>query len=203
MKFPQFTGPFLSMLGTIDLNYLSFGFGGLCGYKSVRKSRGLGIGPDSHRSSSEQRLVSSDDLVVLVDSHARHSWDFQNWPAWNKKVTKMRLNGQLAVSGEIHWKRWGVPVVSFIHSVEPTQRIKWAWRSLGMRAIRVWSVIPAKDGVFVQTEQIYAGLLALIFAPLMRLVLKHSLNDELFYLKHECENAKRIRRKLHQHDRVP
>jgi hypothetical protein len=56
---------------------------------------------------------------------------------------------------------------------------------------------------FVQTEQIYAGLLALIFAPLMRLVVKHSLNDELFYLKHECENAKRIRRKLHQHDRVP
>jgi hypothetical protein len=48
-----------------------------------------------------------------------------------------------------------------------------------------------------------AGLLALIFAPLMRLVVKHSLNDELFYLKHECENAKRIRRKLHQHDRVP
>jgi hypothetical protein len=61
-----------------------------------------------------------------------------------------------------------------------------------MRAIRVWSVIPAKDGVFVQTEQIYAGLLALIFAPLMRLVLKHSLNDELFYLSmnarmRECE----------------
>jgi hypothetical protein len=72
-----------------------------------------------------------------------------------------------------------------------------------MRAIRVWSVIPAKDGVFVQTEQIYTGLLALIFAPLVRLVVKHSLNDELFYLKHECENAKRIRRKLHQHDRVP
>ena len=113
--------------------------------------------------------------------------DFQNWPVWNKKVTKMRLNGQLALSGEIHWKRWGVPVVSFIQSVEPTQHIKWAWRSLGMRAIRVWSVIPAKDGVIVHTEQIYAGLLAAIFAPLMRLAVKHSLNDELSYLKHECE----------------
>jgi hypothetical protein len=50
--------------------------------------------------------------------------DFQNWPAWNKKVTRMRLNGQLTLSGEIPWKRWGVPVVSFIQSVEPTQHIK-------------------------------------------------------------------------------
>lgn len=50
----------------------------------------------------------------------------------------------------------------------------------------MWSVIPSQDGVFVQTEQIYAELLALIFAR-MRLVVKHSLNDELFYLKHECE----------------
>jgi hypothetical protein len=56
-----------------------------------------------------------------------------------------------------------------------------------MKAIRVWSVIPAKDGVIVHTEQIYAGLLALIFAPLMRPVVKHSLNDELFCLKHEWE----------------
>lgn len=61
---------------------------------------------------------------IHIAAPANNVWsvltDFQNWPAWNKKVTKMRSNGQLAVSGEIHWKRWGVPVVSFIHSVEPT-----------------------------------------------------------------------------------
>lgn len=85
LKFPQFTGPFLLMLGTIDLNYLSFGSGGLCGYKSVRKSGGLGIGPDSHRSSSEQRVVSSDGFPKLAGVEQESHKNAFEWPTGSQR----------------------------------------------------------------------------------------------------------------------
>ncbi len=108
--------------------------------------------------------------------------DFENWPHWNKTVTKMRVSGPLAAGMVFCWKA-GVNITSTLQEVSPRTRIVWTGRTLGIKAVHTWSFRPEAGGVRVQTEESFAGLPARIFALSMRRMLRNSLAQGLSHLK--------------------
>jgi uncharacterized protein YndB with AHSA1/START domain len=116
--------------------------------------------------------------------------DFANWSKWNVSVTKMRLDGPVAPGTEFHWKGGGANIVSTIQELSPRTRILWTGRTFGIKAIHVWSFRPENDGVVVSTEESFAGVLPRILKSQMRRLLKKSLEEELSYLRRECEARK-------------
>ncbi len=134
------------------------------------------------RESAEIQITAPAEVVWKVLT------DFEQWPAWNKVVTKMRVDGPLAPGTEFHWKA-GVNIASRIQELVPPNRISWTGRTLGIKALHVWSLRAGQGGVLVRTEESFDGLPARIFASRMRRLLRKSLEEGLAYLKHECETG--------------
>jgi hypothetical protein len=109
------------------------------------------------------------------------------WSRWNPDVARVDLQGPLAPGTVFRWKAGGTSIVSTLQEVEPMRRIAWTGRTMGIRAVHVWTFEPQDDGVRVRTEESFEGLLARLFARSMRRMLAASLDKGLNALKEESE----------------
>lgn len=115
----------------------------------------------------------------------------EEWSRWNPDIKKVSVRGPLAAGTEFRWKAGGAPIVSVLREVVPRQMLAWTGRSVGIRAVHVWTLSEHQTGVTVRTEESFSGLLVRVFAGPMRKMLAASLERGLVALKLECERQSR------------
>lgn len=113
--------------------------------------------------------------------------DLESWPRWNRSVTRMRLNGPLQVGTTFDWTGGGSKIASRIEEVDAPLRIVWSGRTLGIRALHVWTFAAEGTGTRVVTVESFAGGLVRLFPGLFRKLLDKALREGLEALKVEAE----------------
>lgn len=129
------------------------------------------------------------DVIVAASPEA--VWTaltgIERWPEWQSDVSSVSVTGPLALGTVFHWRAKGLAITSTIESFEPHRRVGWTGRSLGMRAIHLWTLGPKGDGTRVTTEESLSGWMARILKLLNPTFLEQSLVQSLQALKHYVE----------------
>ena len=104
-------------------------------------------------------VVGSSEIEIASPPQA--VWDvltaFERWPSWNPDVKSMSVRGGVAVGSQFRWKSGPGTITSTIRRVEPPRLIAWTGRTLGIKAIHVWTLEPRDDNTFVRTEESLEG----------------------------------------------
>ena len=120
-------------------------------------------------------------------------WDvltaFEGWPAWNRDVRSVRMQGPIAKGSVFRWKAGPGTIESTIQRVEPPQLIAWTGKTLGIKAIHFWWLEPRKEHTLVRTEESYEGLVARVLRGPIQKALESALENGLRYLKAEAERV--------------
>jgi len=116
--------------------------------------------------------------------------DLENWPSWNKSVTKIRVDGPIQAGTSFAWVGGGSRIVSRLEEVDPPKRIAWSGKTLGIRAMHVWELAEKGEGTQVHTEESFKGLVARLFRGYARKTLARALDQGISSLKAEAEARK-------------
>lgn len=134
-------------------------------------------------------VVAVDEIEIEAPPEA--VWDvltdFEAWPAWNRDVKSMAIDGDVSAGTVFRWKAGPSTITSTIRRVERPQLIAWTGKTLGVRAIHFWHLAPRDGQALVRTEESYQGLLARVFSGRLRKTLETALADGLADLKSEVE----------------
>jgi uncharacterized protein YndB with AHSA1/START domain len=114
--------------------------------------------------------------------------DFENWPAWNKSVSRMRVDGPVMVGTTFAWLADGWKIASRLEEVVPPKRIAWSGETLGIRAMHVWDLAEEGQGTRVHTVESFEGLVPRLLRGFTRKTLAVSLDKGLAALKAEAES---------------
>lgn len=114
--------------------------------------------------------------------------DLGNWPAWNRSVTAIRVNGAVEAGTTFDWKAGGMKISSRLEEVTPPLRIAWTGRMFGVRAVHVWELAAEGSGTRVRTRESFAGWLARLLPGTMRKALAKALEQGLAALKAAVES---------------
>lgn len=133
------------------------------------------------------------DLSIEIEASQQIVWRIQTgidqWPTWQKNVSKARLAGPLAVGSTFQWETHGLPIVSSIREVDPMRRIVWGGPAQGIEGVHVWTFTPTSKGVIVHTTESWDGPPIAADPDGMRAALTASLNAWLADLKTTAEAA--------------
>jgi len=112
--------------------------------------------------------------------------DLEGWPGWNPDVTRMEVDGPLEPGTVFRWTGGGSKIVSRLEEVVPERRIAWTGRTMGIRAVHVWTLEPEGEGVRVSTRESFEGPVASVLRWALRGMLAKSLASGLEALDAEC-----------------
>jgi uncharacterized protein YndB with AHSA1/START domain len=113
--------------------------------------------------------------------------DFENWPAWNKSVSRMRVDGPVRIGTTFEWLADGWKIASRLEEVDSPERIAWSGETLGIRAMHVWDLSEEAQGTRVHTVESFEGLVPRLLRGFTRKTLAESLNKGLAALKAAAE----------------
>lgn len=116
--------------------------------------------------------------------------NIDQWPEWQPDVTASRVAGGLAAGSMFYWKAKGLDITSRIQVLEPMQRIGWTGKSLGMRAIHLWTFEKREDGTHVKTEESLSGWFPRLLKLFDPRFLEKLLQNSLQVLKTHVEGLK-------------
>lgn len=114
--------------------------------------------------------------------------DFQNWPAWNKSVSKMQVDGPVETGTSFEWIADGWKLASCLEEVVPPKRIAWSGTTLGIRSVHVWDLAEEGQGTRVHTVESFEGLVPRLLRHFTRKTLAKSLDQGVAALKAEAES---------------
>ena len=172
--------------------YQSAGVFNVSGTPSVRRYKQFRIAHLWKLTTKLQPLLRQKVLIVApLDIVWSVQTKIDEWSRWNPDISKVNLRGPLSAGTEFHWKSGSSSITSILQEVEPERRITWTGRTLGIRAIHVWTLQQTDKGVLVRTEESFEGILVNLLAKPMRRMLRSSLDKAVQALKIECE--RRIR----------
>jgi hypothetical protein len=148
--------------------------------------------PNSHiEVNPEAPAIASVD--ALIKAPIETVWnvlsDFQNWPTWNKSVSKMQVNGPVKTGTSFEWLADGWKITSCLEEVDPPKRIAWSGSTLGIRAVHVWDLAKEGQGTHVHTVESFEGLLPRLFRGHTRRTLAKSLDQGVAALKAAAERV--------------
>ncbi|HDT12724.1 MAG TPA: polyketide cyclase/dehydrase and lipid transport, partial [Candidatus Aminicenantes bacterium] len=112
--------------------------------------------------------------------------DLENWPRWNKSVSRIRINGSVEAGTSFEWASGGFKIVSRLEEVAPPARIAWTGKMFGVRAVHVWELAERGRSTHARTEESFEGWLAKLFPGLMKRTLAKALDQGLAALKTEA-----------------
>ena len=132
--------------------------------------------------------VAAGCIKAPVETVWRILSDLENWPSWNKSVSKIRVNGPVIAGTSFVWVAGGSRITSRLEEVIPPKRIAWTGKMFRIRAVHVWE-LGAKDGeTRVRTEESFEGLVARLFRGSMKKLLAKTLSQGIASLKLEAES---------------
>src|SRR4051794_36725408 len=83
-------------------------------------------------------------VSTAIDVHApaevvwRVLADLEQWPAWNRAVASVSIEGHIAPGSDFSWKAGPGTIRSTLLEVERPRFIAWSGNTLGLRAIHVF-----------------------------------------------------------------
>jgi uncharacterized membrane protein len=117
--------------------------------------------------------------------------DIERWPAWNRAVRSVSIDGEVAPGTEFEWKAGpGTIRSTLLHVVRP-RFIAWSGHTLGLRAIHVFALHTDGEHTTVRTEESYSGPVARLLRGPIRRSLARALAKGLVDLKAQAERRAR------------
>jgi hypothetical protein len=133
---------------------------------------------------------------ALIEAPIETVWrvlsDLENWPSWNKSVSKIRVEGPLQVGTSFVWVGGGSRIVSRLEAVDPPKRIAWSGKTFGIRAMHVWELSGKGEGTQVHTEESFEGPVARLFRGFSRKTLAKALDQGVAALKAGAESRNKL-----------
>jgi len=114
--------------------------------------------------------------------------DLENWPKWNKSVSRIQVSGPIQVGTSFAWVGGGSRIVSRLEEVDPPKRIAWSGKTFGIQAMHVWELEEKGRGTQVHTEESFEGLVARLLRGFARKTLAKALDQGISSLKAEAES---------------
>jgi len=128
---------------------------------------------------------------IVINAPVSHVWmvqsDINNWPKWQKEVSIAKLHGRLAKGTVFTWKAMGMNINSELQQVIENKIIGWSGKSIGMKAIHIWTFEKQGNKTMVTTEESLSGWFPTIIKLFKPDFLEESLSNALFTLKRQSE----------------
>lgn len=129
---------------------------------------------------------------ALINAPVETVWrilsDLENWPTWNKGVSKIGVSGPVTAGTSFQWVASGARLSSRLEEVIPLRRIAWTGRMFGIRAVHVWELEAINGETRVRTEESFEGPIARLFRCSMKKVLAKTLSRGIASLKAAAES---------------
>jgi uncharacterized protein YndB with AHSA1/START domain len=128
------------------------------------------------------------DIAAPVETVWKVLTAIDRWPSWNPDVKSVAIDGPAVEGTPFHWKAGPSTISSTVTHVERPRLIAWTGRTLGIRAIHVWTFEEAGGSTFVRTEESYEGLVARVLRRPLQKTLDKALADVVRHLKAVAED---------------
>lgn len=127
-----------------------------------------------------------------IDAPPEAVWDVltgvERWPRWNPEVKSVAIDGAFAEGATFRWRAGSSKLVSTVQSAERGRSAAWTGRTMGIKAIHVYTLEPNQDGgTVVRTEESFDGLVAKVLRRPLQKTLDTALQEGLEHLKREAE----------------
>jgi hypothetical protein len=150
----------------------------------VYESTDIGIGDDAPVTAASETLIAAErELVWSLLT------DFEGWPAWNRDVTCVYVDGPVVDGMTFRWKAGPMRIESKIQRLRSPRLVAWTGRTLGITAVHVWNLEAVRSGTIVRTRETWDGRLVRLFRKSMQKTLQGSLDRGLRYLKGAAERT--------------
>lgn len=103
---------------------------------------------------------------IIINASAEKVWavltDINNWPAWQKEISKATVSGPVVEGTTFTWKTGGAGITSAIHTVQPYSLFGWQGKTMGATAIHNWTLITTGQTTKVLVEESMQGWLVVL-----------------------------------------
>lgn len=113
--------------------------------------------------------------------------DLANWPRWNDRITRMRIDATPAPGVPFRWTVNGAAIRSVLHTVTPCRAIGWSGVTFGGSAIHNWQLEPQNGHTVVSVQESMQGWLIRLFKNKMNRDLARDMAQWLEKLRQQCE----------------
>jgi hypothetical protein len=86
-----------------------------------------------------------------------------DWPGYYANAHDVVIEGgarDLSANARFTWKTFGVRLKTQVVEFEPTTRIAWIAKGIGVTAYHAWLIVPTPQGCHILTEETQTGFLA-------------------------------------------
>jgi hypothetical protein len=130
---------------------------------------------------------------IAITANCKEVWkiltDVNHWADWQTDIVKAEMHGEFKPQSTFIWKSGGAIIRSTLHTVDPTKRVGWTGRTLGIYAVHNWT-LTEKDGVTeVNVEESLEGLFAVLLKNAFNKNLEKGMQNWLDLLKQKCEKS--------------
>lgn len=136
-------------------------------------------------------IAATSEISIAADRDAVWSLltDFGRWPSWNREVRSVEADGQPVEGMTFRWKAGPMRIVSTIRRLRAPRFLSWTGRTIGIRAVHLWSLESSGGRTTVRTREIWHGPLVRLMRGAMQKTLQKSLDSGLRSLKEACERV--------------
>lgn len=128
---------------------------------------------------------------ISIRASAGHIWkimiDFERWPDWNTDIRSVRVEGPIAPGTRFSWKAGPGTIRSRVEEIEEPERLVWTGKTLGIRAVHVWTIEEHGGDSVVSTIESWNGIYVGLLKGSLHHTLEKSIHEGLSSLKCEAE----------------
>lgn len=128
---------------------------------------------------------------IMIQANVSRVWEvlttMENWPGWNDKIQKIKLNGPVKVGTTFGWKTAGARIHSTLHTVDAYKYLGWTGKAFGAFAIHNWELTEENGQTKVTVAESMEGWLVKLLRKMMNEKLESGNRDWLEKLKAVCE----------------
>lgn len=129
--------------------------------------------------------------TILINAPVEKVWsvfgDIDRWPAWQKEIPSIKLNGPLQTGTTFDWKNKGLTIHSTLHTVDSLHKIGWSGTAFGSFAIHNWTFTAKGNTTEVAVDESMEGWLVWLLKGTFQTALDNSLTSWLAALKTAAE----------------
>jgi hypothetical protein len=129
---------------------------------------------------------------IEISAEPEEVWDvvtdFDRWPEWNGDVTWVTFEGEVKPGSQFQWKAGPGKIKSTLHYMDKPRLLVWKGKTLGIKAIHVWRIMPYNNGTLLITRESWQGFVVRLFHRSLQKKLQQSIDTGLKYLKDEAES---------------
>ena len=129
---------------------------------------------------------------IIISAPVEKVWSIltgiDNWPDWQKDVTKVKLEGETKEGAAFKWKGGGILFSSEIHTMKPKSKFGWTGKTFGARAIHNWTFEEYNGSTKVFVEESLQGVLPILLKKKFQKTLDIGMIKNLDELKRASES---------------